>query len=202
MNLHEYQAKRILSGYGVSVPVGEAAKTAAAAERVARQLPGKRYVVKAQVHAGGRGRAGGIKIVDSVTAVGKAAEELLGQTLVTEQTGPEGRIVKAVYVEEAVGSERDVYVAVLVDRQAGKVALIGSEKGGEDIEERAAVKPEIVKTLLVNPDGSAEAEAFEDFATQLDLTGKLANKAVSLFQGLTKPLSSRMQASLKSTRWL
>ena len=186
MNLHEYQAKRILSGYGVAVPAGEAAETAAAAERVARQLPGKRYVVKAQVHAGGRGRAGGIKIVDSVAAVGKAAEELLGQTLVTEQTGPEGRTVKAVYVEEAVGSERDVYVAVLVDRKAGKVALIGSEKGSEDIEERASVKPEIIKTLFVNPDGSAEAGAFENFATRLDLTGKLAKKAASLFQGLTR----------------
>ena len=143
-------------------------------------------MVKAQVHAGGRGRAGGIKIVDSVAAVGKAAEELLGQTLVTEQTGPEGRTVKAVYVEEAIDVKRDVYVAVLIDRQAGKVALIGAEQGGEDIEERAAVKPDIIKTLLVNPDGSAESGAFEDFAKQLDLTGKLAKKAASLFQGLTK----------------
>ncbi len=186
MNLHEYQAKEILAGYGVSVPVGEVAETASEAERVARKLPGKRYVVKAQVHAGGRGRAGGIKIVDSVAAAGKAANELLGQTLVTEQTGPEGRSVRAVYVEEAIDSKRDVYVAVLVDRETGKVSLIGAEKGGEDIEERAAAKPAIIKTLLVKPDGSAPKSAFEGFAKKLNLTGALTKKAAHLFQGLAK----------------
>jgi len=186
MNLHEYQAKGILSGYGVSVPAGEVAETAASAEGVARKLPSKRYVVKAQVHAGGRGRAGGIKIVDSVAAVGKAAVELLGQTLVTEQTGAEGRTVKTVYVEEAIEVKRDVYVAVLVDPQTGKVALLGSRQGGEDIEERAAANPEIIKTLFLKPDGTAQSGAFEDFAAQLDLTGKLANKAASLFRGLAK----------------
>ncbi len=186
MNLHEYQAKEILAGYGVSVPAGEVAETASSAERVARALPGKRYAVKAQVHAGGRGRAGGIKIVNSVGAVGKAADELLGQTLVTEQTGPEGRSVRAVYVEEAIDSKRDVYVAVLVDREAGKVSLIGAEQGGEDIEERAAAKPAIIKTLLVEPDGSAAKGAFESFANKLNLTGALAKKASLLFQGLAK----------------
>jgi succinyl-CoA synthetase beta subunit len=186
MNLHEYQAKEILAGYGVSVPLGEVAETASSAERVARKLPGKRYVVKAQVHAGGRGRAGGIKIVDSIAAVGKAADELLGQTLVTEQTGPEGRSIRAVYVEEAIEFKRDVYVAVLIDREAGKVSLIGAEKGGEDIEERAAAKPAIIKTLMVNPDGSAAKGAFEGFAKKLSLTGDLAKKAATLFQGLAK----------------
>jgi succinyl-CoA synthetase beta subunit len=186
MNLHEYQAKGILLGYGVFVPAGEVAETAASAEAVARKLPGKRYVVKAQVHAGGRGRAGGIKIVDSLAAVGKAAVELLGQTLVTEQTGAEGRTVKAVYVEEAIDVKRDVYVAVMVDPQSGKVALMGSRLGGEDIEERAAAKPEIIKTLLLEHDGSAKSGAFENFAKQLDLTGKLASKAATLFRGLTK----------------
>lgn len=186
MNLHEFQAKKILAGYGVPVPDGGPAETAAAAERVARGLAGKRYVVKAQVHAGGRGRAGGIKIVDSASAVGKAASELLGQTLVTEQTGPEGRRVRAVYVEEAVKSERDIYIGVLVDRQAGKVSLIGSVEGGEDIEARAAAKPGIIKTLLVNADGGAAKGAYEEFAKKLDLTGALAKKAASLFQGLIK----------------
>ncbi len=186
MNLHEYQAKQILAGYGVSVPVGEVAETASSAQGVARKLPGKRYAVKAQVHAGGRGRAGGIKIVDSVAAVEKAANDLLGQTLVTEQTGPEGRSVRAVYVEEAIESQRDVYVAVLVDRETSKVSLIGAETGGEDIEERAAAKPSIIKTLMVKPDGSAAKGAFESFAKKLNLTGALAKKAASLFQGLTK----------------
>lgn len=186
MNLHEYQAKQILAGYGISVPVGEVAETASSAQGVARKLPGKRYAVKAQVHAGGRGRAGGIKIVDSVAAVEKAANELLGQTLITEQTGPEGRSVRAVYVEEAIDSKRDIYVAVLVDRETGKVSLIGAQEGGEDIEERAAAKPSIIKTLMVHPDGSASLGVFESFAKKLNLTGALAKKAASLFQGLTK----------------
>lgn len=186
MNLQEFQAKTLLADYGVPVPVGEVAETPAAAERVARRLPGKRYAVKAQVQAGGRGRAGGVRIVESTAAVRQAAEELLGQALVTEQTGPEGRTVKAVHVEEAVESERVVYAAVLVDPQTGKVALIGAEKGGDDIEERAARGPGLVKTLLLDADGKADKDGFQDFARQLALKGELAKKAGALFAGLAK----------------
>lgn len=186
MNLHEFQAKEILGRYGVALPDGAVADTAIDAEGAARRLPGKQFAVKAQVHAGGRGRAGGVQIVNSVSAVGKAAGELLGQTLVTEQTGPEGRSVRSVYVEEAVTSQRDVYVAVLVDRQVGKIALIGTETGGEDIEERMAADPGIIKSIFLEPDGSTTKEAFEGFARQLEFTGALAKKAATLFAGLGK----------------
>ena len=186
MNLHEFQAKELLAKYGTQVPEGAVVDTAAAAEGVARRLPGKRFAVKAQVHAGGRGRAGGVRIVDSVAAANQAAAELLGQTLVTEQTGPEGRSVQAIYVEEAVSFERDVYVAVVVDRQAGRIALIGAEEGGEDIEERMSADPAIIKSLLLGPDGSAPKSELEKFARGLDLKGPLASKAASLFAGLGK----------------
>ena len=186
MNLHEYQAKDLLSGYGLSLPVGDVAQSPSAAQNVARRLPGDRYVVKAQVQAGGRGRAGGVKIVDSVTGVREATEELLGQRLVTDQTGPEGRSVRAVYVEEAVSSQRDVYVAVLVDRQSGKLALMGARQGGEDIEERAAADPSIAQTLLLKPNGAPAKGTFEAFAKRIGLTGPLTPKAVAFFKGLTK----------------
>ncbi|MDA7945843.1 MAG: ADP-forming succinate--CoA ligase subunit beta [Hyphomicrobiaceae bacterium] len=184
MNLHEYQAKDLLSGFGVPLPAGDVAQSSSAAQNVARRLPGERYVVKAQVQAGGRGRAGGVKIVDSVAEVRQAAEDLLGQTLVTEQTGPEGRSVRAVYVEEAIASERDIYVAVLVDRQSGRVALIGAKQGGEDIEERAAANPSIIHTLLLKPDGVPVKGTFPAFAKKIGLTGPLSAKAVKLFEGL------------------
>lgn len=168
------------------MPEGVVADTSAAAESGARRLPGKKFAVKAQVHAGGRGRAGGVQIVNSVAAAGKAAEDLLGQTLVTEQTGPEGRRVQRVYVEEAIEADRHVYVAALVDRQAGKMALIGAGRGGEDIEERMVADPTIIKTLFLQPDGSATKQFYEEFARALDLKGPLVKKASALFERLGK----------------
>ena len=184
MNLHEYQAKDLLAGFGIPLPVGDVAQSSSAAQNVARRLPGERYVVKAQVHAGGRGRAGGVRIVTSVAEVRQAAEELLGQTLVTDQTGPEGRTVRAVYVEEAIDSERDVYVAVLVDRESGKLALLGARQGGEDIEERTAEKPTTIHTLLLKPDGTPAKGTLDAFAKKIGLTGPLTAKAATLFEGL------------------
>ncbi len=186
MNLHEFQAKEILGRYGVPVPQGKVAESVAAAERAARGLPGNRFAVKAQVHAGGRGRAGGIKLVDSAAEVGRTAEELLGLALVTKQTGPEGRRVDRVYVEETVEAERVLYLAVLVERRLGKVALLGAEQGGEDIEERAAANPSIIKSLAVDLDGGAKTSAFQAFAKSLKLAGKLEKKAVDLFEALIK----------------
>lgn len=184
MNLHEFQAKEILGRHGVPVPQGKVAESVDGAERAARGLPGSRFAVKAQVHAGGRGRAGGVKLVDSVKEVGSAAKEMLGLTLVTEQTGPEGRKVERIYVEEAVEAERILYLAVLVDRQLGQVALLGAEEGGEDIEDRAAAKPAIIKTLPIEIDGSTKAADFQAFAKKLKLTGALEKKATALFQAL------------------
>lgn len=186
MNLHEFQAKELLERYGVPVPQGMVVESGAAAERAARALPGKRFAVKAQVHAGGRGKAGGVQMVGSASEARTVAEKMLGLTLVTEQTGPEGRKVGQVYVEEAIDAERVLYLAVLVDRALGKVALLGTEEGGEDIEDRAAVDPSIAASLPVEIDGSTKASALQSFAKKLKLTGETAKKAVELFQALAK----------------
>lgn len=186
MNLHEFQAKEILQRYGVLVPQGEVADSAAAAERAARRLPGSRFAVKAQVHAGGRGRAGGIRMVDSAAAAGRAAGELLGQTLVTAETGPEGRKVRSVYVEEAVAAERMLYLAVLVDRALGEVVLLGASEGGEDIEDRTAADWDSLRSLPVAIDTEPDAPAFQAFAKKLKLDGRMAQKAVNLFAALVR----------------
>ncbi|MDH3582255.1 MAG: ADP-forming succinate--CoA ligase subunit beta [Hyphomicrobiales bacterium] len=186
MNLHEFQAKEILGRYGIPVPQGDVARSADAAEVAARRLPGSRFAVKAQVHAGGRGRAGGVKIVDSVAEVGAAAKQMLGTTLVTEQTGPQGRNVDAIYVEETVETERVLYVAVLVNKETGRVSLIGAEEGGEDIEDRAATTPSIIETLDVEVDGSTKASAYQGFAQKLKLAGDLAKKGGEIFETLTR----------------
>lgn len=186
MNLHEFQAKEILGRYGIPVPQGDVARSADAAEVAARRLPGSRFAVKAQVHAGGRGRAGGVKIVDSVAEVGAAAKQMLGTTLVTEQTGPQGRNVDAIYVEETVETERVLYVAVLVNKETGRVSLIGAEEGGEDIEDRAATTPSIIESLDVEVDGSTKASAYQGFARKLKLAGDLAKKGGEIFETLTR----------------
>lgn len=184
MNLHEFQAKDILSEYGVPVPHGRVAATAKDAEEVAQGINADRFAVKAQVHAGGRGKAGGVRLVSSASEVGKTADELLGMRLVTDQTGPEGRSVKRVYVEQAVESDRQLYIGVLIDRQAGAVTLIGAEQGGEDIEDRAAADPSIIKQQPIPSDGKADAQLYEDFARSLALRGQQANDAARLFEAL------------------
>jgi succinyl-CoA synthetase beta subunit len=186
MNLHEFQAKELLGRFGVAVPQGEVAESASAAEAAARRLPGRKFAVKAQVHAGGRGRAGGVRLVDSLDQVGATAKEMLGLTLVTEQTGPEGRSVNAVYVEEAIETERVLYVAVLVERETGKISLIGAEEGGEDIEDRAALKPAIIKSMVIDIDRRTPASAYQAFAKKLKLTGAPGKKACELFAALVQ----------------
>lgn len=186
MNLHEFQAKEILARFGVPVPVGELAETAEQAERAARRLPGRKYAVKAQVHAGGRGKAGGVVFAASPAEAGKAASQMLGQVLVTDQTGPQGRTVRHVYVEEAVDIDRVAYVAVLVDRQTGQVALIGASEGGEDIEERAARDPQIIRSAQVPPGGRVKPSELEAFARRIGFDGAAAEKAVALFAAMAK----------------
>lgn len=186
MNLHEFQAKDILAGYGLPVPAGAVAESADDAVAAARKIAAARFAVKAQVHAGGRGRAGGVRMVDSFDAVRAAAAELLGTRLVTEQTGAEGRAVGKVYVEAAVEAEHVLYVAVLVNRDQGAVALIGAKAGGEDIEERAARNPGIIEEMLLAPDGSGRVADFNNFARQLGLKGNAAKEAGVLFKSLAK----------------
>src|SRR5258707_15480797 len=126
MNIHEYQAKEVLRGFGAPVPRGKAAFTVEEAVQAAKELGGPVWVVKAQIHAGGRGKAGGVKVVKSIEDVEKEAKRLLGSTLVTHQTGPKGKIVNRIYVEEGSAIEREFYLSMLVDRESSRVAIVVS----------------------------------------------------------------------------
>src|SRR5262245_2257653 len=138
MKIHEYQAKAILARHGVPVPRGEVAFDAAAAGEIARRLGGSIVVVKAQIHAGGRGKGGGVKIARSPEEAEQLASAMIGMTLVTHQTGPEGRVVSRVLIEEGLQMTRELYLSVVLDRAAGKPVMMASAAGGMDIEEVAA----------------------------------------------------------------
>src|SRR5216684_7435710 len=151
MNIHEYQAKAVLREFGVPVPRGFAAFTVVEAVRAAEQLGGPVWVVKAQIHAGGRGKAGGVKVVKSLDAVRSEAQRLLGSRLVTEQTGPEGKIVSRLYIEEGSAIDRELYLSALVDRARGRVAFVVSTEGGMEIEEVAHTHPDRILSFAVDP---------------------------------------------------
>jgi succinyl-CoA synthetase beta subunit len=151
MNIHEYQAKAVLREFGVPVPRGIAAFTVAEAEKAANDLGGPVWVVKAQIHAGGRGKAGGVKVVKSVADVKSEAKRLLGATLVTHQTGPHGKEVHRLYIEEGSAIDREYYVSALVDRETSRVAFVVSTEGGMDIEEVARTAPEKILTFSIDP---------------------------------------------------
>jgi len=151
MNIHEYQAKAILREFSVPVPRGIAAFTTADAEKAANELGGPVWVVKAQIHAGGRGKAGGVKVVKSVTEVKREAERMLGSILVTHQTGPHGRQVRRVYIEEGSAIEREYYLSALVDRSTSRVAFVASTEGGMDIEEVAHNTPDKIVSFSIDP---------------------------------------------------
>ena len=151
MNVHEYQAKELLRGFGVPVPPGRLATTPAEAESAARQLDSKVVVVKAQVHAGGRGKAGGIKLAKSPADAKRIASEILGMTLRTHQTGAEGKLVRKVWIEAGCEIERELYLAVVLDRAAEDLAIIASTEGGMEIEEVASRAPEKILTVHVDP---------------------------------------------------
>jgi succinyl-CoA synthetase beta subunit len=158
MNLHEYQSKRLFADYGIPVPRGVPAKTADEAVKGAEQLGGDLWVVKAQVHAGGRGKAGGVKLARSFDEVRQHASEMLGKQLVTHQSGPEGLPVNIVYVEAGSEIERELYLSMLIDREVSKVSFIASAAGGMDIEKVAAETPEKIFTVAVSP-----AAGLQDF---------------------------------------
>ena len=151
MNIHEYQAKQILESYGVNTLRSKVAETPEEAETVAKELNFNGYVVKAQIHAGGRGKGGGIKLANSPAEVKQHAETLLGMQLVTPQTGPEGKRVRKVLITEAVEIEKEYYLAILLDRETSQLTLIGSEEGGVNIEEVAAQTPEKIIRAQINP---------------------------------------------------
>ncbi len=151
MNIHEYQAKQVLARFGVPVPKGQFATTPDEAAAAFTALGKPKAVAKAQIHAGGRGKAGGVKLLTAASEVRDFAAKLLGKPLVTHQTGPEGRVVRRVYVEEASEVARELYLGMLVDRKAGAVSVIASTEGGMDIEEVAAKTPEKILTEPINP---------------------------------------------------
>ena len=151
MNLHEYQSKRLFAEFGIPVPEGEPARTPDEAVAAAKSLGGELWVVKAQVHAGGRGKAGGVKLTRTLDEVREAADALLGTMLVTHQSGPEGLPINVVYVEAGSDIDRELYLSMLVDREASKVAFIASAAGGMDIETVAAETPEQIFTVAISP---------------------------------------------------
>ena len=151
MDIHEYQAKELLRAYGVPVPPGEVVYSDRAAARVADELGGSRWVVKAQIHAGGRGKAGGVKLANSPAKVAELADQMIGSTLVTPQTGPRGKRVQRVLVERASRIEREFYLSMIVDRSSQRIVVIASAEGGVEIEEVATTNPEAIHTEEVDP---------------------------------------------------
>jgi succinyl-CoA synthetase beta subunit len=184
MNIHEYQAKQLLAKYGVAVPKGSVAYTAAEAEAVAKDLNSKVWVVKAQIHAGGRGKAGGVKVVKSLADVKTEAKKMIGKVLVTPQTGPKGKEVKRIYVEEGSDIKRELYLGMLVDRGTSRVTVIASTEGGMDIEEVAAKTPEKILTVTVDPATGLQPYHARKVAFGLGLEGKQVGSATKLIQAL------------------
>lgn len=184
MNIHEYQAKQLFKQYGVRVPNGKPAFTVDEAVAAAEELGGSLWVVKAQIHAGGRGKAGGVKLARSIEEVREISTELLGKTLVTIQTGPEGQVIRRLYVEEGASIARELYLAFVVDREAGQVVIMASTEGGMDIEEVAEATPEKITYTSCHPvTGLADFQA-RQIAFSLGLEGKSVNLAVRLLKGL------------------
>ena len=171
MNLHEYQAKEVFRKYGVPVPEGRVARSADAAVAAAEAIGGAVWVVKAQVHAGGRGKAGGVKLARDLAAVRAAAQGMLGQRLVTKQTGEEGLPINAVYVESGSEIAREIYLSLTLNREKGRIALIGSAAGGMDIEEVAEHTPEKIVTVNVHPAAGLQPYQCREMAFALGFSG-------------------------------
>jgi succinyl-CoA synthetase beta subunit len=194
MNIHEYQAKELLAKYGVPVPAGHAAMTVDEAVQAAQQLPGPLWVVKSQIHAGGRGKGkfkelgpdakGGVRLAKSIDEVRAHAEEMLGKTLVTIQTGEHGKQVQRLYITDGVDIAKEYYLALLVDRETGRVAVVASTEGGMDIEAVAHDSPEKIHTITVDPATGLMPHHGRAVAAALGLTGDLAKQAAKVLAGL------------------
>ncbi|RMF94395.1 MAG: ADP-forming succinate--CoA ligase subunit beta [Nitrospinota bacterium] len=184
MKIHEFQAKKILASYGIPVPRGEVAFNPQEARGIANSFRGKRVVVKAQIHAGGRGKGGGIKVADTPDAAEARAKEILGMTLVTHQTGPQGQVVRRVLIEEAVETVRELYLGIVIDRTTARPVIIASEAGGMEIEEIAAQTPEKILREAIDPLLGLPAFQARRLAYGLHLEGSLLREATSLFQNL------------------
>ena len=195
MNIHEHQAKELLKRFGVAVPRGKAAFTAEEAVAAAKELGGPIWVVKAQIHAGGRGKAGGVKVVKSVDDVAATAKKMLGMNLVTHQTGPQGRIVKRVYVEEGCDIKRELYLGVLLDRQTSRITFMASTEGGMDIEEVAHKTPEKIVRVAVDPAAGMQPFHARRIAYALGLEGDQVKSATKFLHSLYRAYTE-LDASL------
>ncbi len=184
MNLHEHQAKAILETFGVPVPRGSVAFSVDEAVEAGEKLGGPVWVVKAQIHAGGRGKGGGVKVVKSLDELRAQASRMLGMTLVTHQTGPEGRVVRRLYIEEGAAIERELYLSLLVDRESSRVAVVASTEGGMDIEEVAAATPEKIVSFPIDPVTGPWPHHAAHLARALGLAGEEAKQVRSLLPAL------------------
>jgi len=207
MNIHEYQAKQVLKGYGAPVAAGVAIMSADEAEAAAKSLPGPLYVVKSQIHAGGRGKGkfkelapdakGGVRLAKSIDEVVAHARDMLGNTLVTKQTGPEGKQVNRLYIEDGADIDRELYLSILVDRSVGQVAFVVSTEGGMDIEQVAHDTPEKIITVAINPETGVTADDVAKLNGALALSGAAAKDGEGLFPILYKAFVEKDMALLE-----
>jgi len=184
MNIHEYQGKDLLRSYGVNVPNGHVAYTVDEAVEAAEKLGSSVTVVKAQIHAGGRGKAGGVKIAKNLDEVSTYANEILGKTLVTEQTGPEGKEVKRLLIEEGCDIQKEYYLGLVLDSSTSKVVMMGSEEGGTEIEEVAAATPEKIFKEVIDPGIGLAGYQARRLAFNLNIPNELIGKVVKFMMGL------------------
>src|SRR6476619_789072 len=190
MNIHEYQAKELYKKYGISVPKGIPALTVEEAHEAAKKLiaetGGEVVVVKAQIHAGGRGKAGGVKVVKGAAAAQQAANEIFGKTLVTHQTGPEGKKVQRLLIEQGLGIARELYLALVLDREKRRVTVMASTEGGMEIEEVAEKSPEKIIKISVDPAVGLQPYQGRQLAFALGLTGDAAKELGKIANALEK----------------
>ncbi|NDW04701.1 ADP-forming succinate--CoA ligase subunit beta [Jiella pacifica] len=207
MNIHEYQAKEVLKGYGAPVAEGVAITSADEAEAAAKQLPGPLYVVKSQIHAGGRGKGkfkelgpdakGGVRLAKSIEEVVANAREMLGNTLVTKQTGDAGKVVNRLYIEDGADIDRELYLSLLVDRSVGQIAFVASTEGGMDIETVAEETPDKIITVPIDPIAGVTAGDAEKLCTALKLGGAAKVDGMQLFPILYKAFTEKDMSLLE-----
>ena len=186
MNIHEHQAKQILKKYGASVPKGVFALSVDELIQKAKTLKTEKFVLKAQIHAGGRGKAGGVKILNSIEELKVTAEDMMGKILITHQTGPEGRKVKRLYVEESSNIDKEFYLSCLIDRASSKITFISSDQGGMNIEEVAKKNPEKILNTKVNFKDEISKEDCEEIIKIFDLNNDIKNDAILLIKSIYK----------------
>ena len=190
MNIHEHQAKQLLKKFGAIVPNGEACFTVQEVLEKAKKLNLKKYVLKAQIHAGGRGKAGGVKILDNLADLEKAAKDLLGKKLVTHQTGPNGKEVKRLYLEEPSNIKKEFYLSCLIDRASSKIAFISSDQGGMDIEEVAKKDPSKISTVKINFSEDIKDEDCKKIVQNFNLDNDANLKCIKIIKSIYKTFIS------------